>query len=41
MTRKAMLDLGAETADITRAFLLRNALVLIVLVLTVLVAFTR
>jgi hypothetical protein len=41
MTRKAILDFGADTAAITGAFFTRNALVLSALVVALLAAFAR
>jgi hypothetical protein len=41
MTRKAIFDISAETAVITRAFFVRNAVVLIGLTVALLIAFAR
>ncbi len=41
MTRRTMIDFGADTALITAAFFVRNAAVLIGLALALLIAFSR
>jgi hypothetical protein len=41
MTRRTMIDFGADTALITAAFFVRNAVVLVGLAAIVLVAFAR
>ena len=41
MTRKTILEYGADTADITGAFLVRNSVVLVGLCVALLVAFAR
>ncbi len=41
MTRKAILDISAESAAITGAFFVRNALVLCGLMVALLLAFAR
>jgi hypothetical protein len=41
MTRRTMIDFGTDTALITAAFFVRNAVVLIGLVLAMLITFMR
>ncbi len=41
MTRKSMLDFGAETALVTGAFFVRNAVVLVGLTVVLLMALAR
>ena len=41
MTRRTMMDFGADTALITAAFFVRNAIVLCGLMVATLVAFAR
>lgn len=41
MTRRTMIDFGADTALIAAAFFVRNAAVLIALALALLIAFSR